>query len=245
MKKLLVGILAFTSISSFAANDCREVFSSYKAKHLHERISSDVLFGTTIYGGLAVGGIVEATGSFGTAAALGSTLSIGSAFVPALVYLGIEGGIALGNAPYTKAVNLINQSYKYRESKNYKSNLLGRLARKLNLSKADLAETIIRANEDGTLCQDNMSKNDIMDSIRLGDIRTIDVDDESYSGSTKRWTCGAQTRYYQGDIYTASHNKKRLAKKKAKAVCSEQTGEKCKWIIYCENHDTGMISQRF
>lgn len=111
MKKLLIELLALASVSSYASNDCRTVFPEYKTKQVYERLSVDVIASGTIFRGLAVGGVAEATGALGTAATLGSAVSIGSAFVPMALYFDVEGGIALVNAPHTKAINLINQSY--------------------------------------------------------------------------------------------------------------------------------------
>ena len=246
MKKLFIGLLALGSLSAYAANDCRKVIAEYKTKQLYESLSIDAIGSGTMYGGLAVGGIVESTGAFGTAAALGSTLSIASFFIPSAIYGGIEGTIAIINAPHTKALNLIDQAYQFKKSKNFKKvKLLKRIAKKLDMSNEDLAETIIRSNEDGSLCSENKTKKDIIESIKIGNIQVLDVDETSYSGNTLRWTCGAQPKYYQGQIYTASANKKSIAKKKALAECSEATGVECEWSIYCKNNESGTTSQRF
>ena len=242
----MIGLLAFGTITSYAAHDCRETFSKLKTKQLYESLSTNAISSGTIYGGLVLGGIVETTGAFGTAAALGSTLSIATAFVPATLYLGIEGGIALVNTPYKKAITLIDQSYNFKKSKNFKqTRLLKRIARKLDISPEDLAETIIKSNEDGRLCAENKTKNDILESINLGQLPVVDVDESSYSGEELLWTCGAQSKYYQGKIYTASANKKRIAKKNALAECSEATGEECKWTLFCENNEKEVVSQYF
>jgi hypothetical protein len=238
------------STLTYAVDDCRTTFQTYKKSSLAERITrsgkQDIAMGGVVYGGLALGGIIESTGALGTAATLGSAVSIGAAFVPLTVYLGIEGGIALVNSPHSKAIKLIDQSYTYRDSKHYKkTKLLKRMAKRLNTTTEDLAETIIRSNEDGTLCSQNKTKKDIIESIRLGEIHVIDVEESTYSGDTLRWTCGAQTKYYQGEIYSASANKKSVAKKKAKAMCAAETGAKCKWILYCENTESDTVSQRF
>lgn len=115
----------------------------------------------------------------------------------------------------------------------------------MKVSSEDLAETIIRSNEDGSLCSENKTKKDVIESIKNGDIRFVNIDKASYSRDTPRWTCGAQTKYYEGQIYTASANKKSVAKEKAKAECSAEAGVECKWVIYCKNNEYKNISQRF
>lgn len=68
----------------------------------------------------------------------------------------------------------------------------------------------------------------------------------NYKGTKPKYTCGAQIKYYTGNIYEASADKKKDAKKASKSLCAkEENVEKCKWVIYCENNETGMVQQYF
>lgn len=186
MKKLLIGFLIAGSLSSFASNDCREVYASKIKKTLfqraidndaHEGILAGGTFGTAIIGGYlnsyaVIPGLISA----------GAATSI--ALAPVAIYLGIEGTILLRNLPYSKAVKLINQSYDYRDSsQNKKTRLLKRISKKLNVSPEDLAETLIRGNEDMSLCESNLTKRSIVSALKEGRIKIIDVDESSDSGS--------------------------------------------------------------
>lgn len=232
MKKLLIGLLALGSFSAFSAGDCRDVFSSFKTRHLYDRVlSSDndtQAIMTFAIGSMVVGGAVEAGGNFGTTAALGSTLGIASAFAPAIVLLGIEGGIAIANSPYTKAVNLIDQSYLYKQSKYArKTRLLKRTARRLSLSPEDLSATIIRSNEDGTLCENNLTKKDIVESVRKGIIKVIDVQESNYSGEELKWTCKATGKHKKTYGYYGTGSRISNAKREARDLCQKENNVKC------------------
>lgn len=249
----LLTLSLMSATSSYAAKDCRDVFYSYGNKQVYELLSKSsdnpegIIFGSAIASGFAIGGILENTGALGTYATLGSTIPIASFFVPGLLYLGVEGGIALSNMPHTKAANLITQAYRYRYANNDKrTKLLKRLARRLDLSVADLAETIIQSNEDGTLCKKNETKKDILASIRNNEIPVIDVNEDTYSQYVPRWTCGAQRKYSRGGYYQANGETRSKAKKMAKLLCAEGEGvHKCKWVGHCENNHTGTYMQYF
>lgn len=256
MKSLAIGMLVSGLLStslSYADSDCREVFRSYGNKHVYQSLlgsesdSVGVIAISSVASGFAVGGILETTGALGTYATLGSTIPIASFFVPGLLYFGVEGGIALSNLPHTKAAKLITQAYRYKAVKNDKrTRLLKRLAKRLDLSIDDFAETIIRSNIDGTLCDKNETKKDILESIRNKEIPVIDVDEDTYSHSIPKWTCGAKLSWGSSGYYEANGSSRSKAKRKAKALCAEgQSVEKCKWVGYCINNHKKTTSQYF
>lgn len=241
MKKILSVILCSISltVSAYEPMNCKNKFENLKTRHLMVGDNS-LMVGMGALSAGTLGAVLA--NPYGGAAAAGWQ----AFFAPMVLLAGIEGGIAIKNAPYTKAITLINQSYAFKNHYHNKGKLLTRVARKLNLSTGDLAQTIIERNEDGSLCDNNRTKKDIMESIENGDLNVVDVDNASYGGRQLKWTCRAYPKvdsnrtYYRVD---ASHygedNKKRIAKKNAKQVCSKKTGKSCK-IYTCVNNFTGV-----
>jgi hypothetical protein len=240
MKRFLSIILwgICLTVSANETNSCKNKFQSLKTKHLLAGKNGDVIGAATPVTGI-LGALLA--NPYGGAAAAGWQ----AFFAPMVLLAGVEGGIAIKNAPITKAIKLIDQSYAFKKNYYNKGRLLKRVARKLNMSPGDLAQTIIEANEDGSLCEDNRTKKDIMESIRIGDLNIVDVDEETYGGRELKWTCSAYPELDSREDYfrvDASHygedNKKRVAKRNAMRVCSEKTGKSCD-LYTCVNNFTG------
>jgi hypothetical protein len=173
MKKMSMTILGLMTCFSAMAGDCREVYQTEINKP-PQLVSSAVMIGDGIGRGIVTG-----------AAAYGAVWSVSTIGVAPFMLAGI--GLWFGtdklidvakDSGKKKLINLINDAYVYRDSKSigkalnsYQSELE---KNEIKFDSGVLAENIIRANENGSLCATYFNYNQLKKSLNTNlDIKCV------------------------------------------------------------------------
>lgn len=183
MKKIiLIVVLVLSAVSSYA--DCIGKYKSEKVDSYYNRLSYDetnALNAVSVFGGLFAGNIIAGT------TLAGGLITMGIATAPITIGIIVR---SAKNRKENRMIRLINHSYKYLEDTSKKpKGLLRRLYRKmkrksLKRSKKnsstefnieELAQAIVRGNEDMSLCVNSAGLKDLKRASFDGTLIELDI----------------------------------------------------------------------
>ncbi len=153
MKSIVLMLTLIMATFSYA--DCIDKYKSERVDSFYNRLSSDeasALNATTLLGGLVAGSVIAG----GTVA--GGMITMGVMVAPITVGIIIR---SAKNRKENRMIRLIKQSYKYAEQTSQKpKRLLRKLHKKIKkvsneITVEQLAQAIIRGNEDMSLCENS------------------------------------------------------------------------------------------